>query len=163
MIANFYLDPMKKIPNNIFNKVESVAKTVLADFKNKGYVIPTQDTDGSIRFEHIVVRKETTGFYSVVDDKNRVYADHINLQQTAALIANDVALGKIVDNKLLELDRNYGYKVFDEELFRRNYKRKKNTIDQQIYYKTRMDDAASKAKYIKSSINQSFLKLSRIA
>lgn len=163
MIANFYLELMKKIPNTVFNQVETVAKTVLKNFKNKGYVIPTKEDDGTVRFDNFVVKKETTGFYSVVDVNNKIYATNINLPQTAALIANDIALGRIVDNKLLELDRDYGFKIFDRDLFKRNLQRKKNNVDQMIYYKTMMDQAASKAKYIKSSIDQSFLKLSRIA
>lgn len=154
---------MKKLPNNVFSRVETVAKTVLNNFKNKGYVIPSKEEDGTVRFENCLVKKEATGFYSVVDVRGNVYAENINLPQTAALIANDVALGKIVDNVLLARDRNYGFKIFDHELFKRNFNRKKNTLDQKIYYKTMMDQALLKAKYIKSDIDRSFLKLSRIA
>ncbi len=154
---------MKKIPPNVFTRVEVIAKTVITKFKNKGYVIPTEDSDGTVRFDNYLVKKEKTGFYSVKHANGKTLADNINLPQTAALIANDVALGKIVDNKLLDLDRDYGYKIFDRDLFKRSYNRKKITLDQRIYYKTRMDQASEKAKYIKSSIDRSFLKLSRIA
>lgn len=163
MIVNFYLDLMKKVTKNVFTQVEVVAKNVLKNFKNKGYVIPTKEDDGTVRFDNFAVKKDATGFYSVVDITGRVYATNINLPQTAALIANDVALGKIVDNKLLELDRDYGFKIFDRDLFKRNLQRKKNNIDQMVYYKTMMDAATSKANYIKSNIDRSFLKLSRIA
>lgn len=163
MIANFYLDLMKKVPKNVFDKVERLAKSVLTNLKNKGYVVPSKEKDGSIRFNQYIVFKETTGFYSVKDLSNRIYAENINLPQTAALIANDIALGRIVDNNLLALDRQYGYKLFDEELFRRNFRRKKNTIDEVIHYRTLMEDSAKKAKFIKETIDRSFLKLSRIA
>lgn len=154
---------MKKLPADIYSKVERIAQVVYADFKNKGLVVPTRDSDGSVRFDRYTVKKQPTGFYSVEDITGYTYATDINLPQTAAVIANDLALGRILDNRLLDLDRNYGYKIFDRDLFKRNYQKKKITADQLIYYKTRMEDAGRRAEYFKSIINRSFNKLSNIA
>ena len=120
---------MKKTKTNIFSQVETVAKDVIKNLKNKGYVVPTKEADGTIRFDNYLVKKESTGFYSVLDVYGNSYASSINLPQTAAIIANDLALGRIVDNKLIATDRDYGYKIFDRDLFK-NYSQRKSSIDQ---------------------------------
>lgn len=163
MTVNFYLETMKKLPVDLYFRVENLARNVLTDFKNKGYVIPHREPDGTVRFDLYTVVKESTGFYSVKDTQDRVYASGINLPQTAAVVANDLALGKIIDNRLLEIDRNYGYKIFDRDLFKRNCQNKKTTLDQMVYYKTQMETATKKANYYKSLIDRSFSKLSHIA
>ena len=163
MIANFYLGQMKTLQTEIFNKVERIAKTVVKDLKGKGLIVPSKEKNGNIRFNDYIVKKETTGFYSVKDLNGRFYVERLNLPQTAAILANDLALGKILDNNLIGLDISYGYKMFDKDLFKHHYQRTKNTVDEMIYYKTQMDAADMKAKYIKQSIDRSFLKLSRIA
>ena len=153
---------MKKTKTNIFSQVETVAKDVIKNLKNKGYVVPTKEADGTIRFDNYLVKKESTGFYSVLDVYGNSYASSINLPQTAAIIANDLALGRIVDNKLIATDRDYGYKIFDRDLFK-NYSQRKSSIDQFVYYKTQMESAAFRAKYIKETINRAFSKLYRLA
>jgi len=153
---------MKKPKKDIFSQVETVARDVIKNLKNSGYIVPSRLSDGSIRFDNYIVKKENTGFYSVKDINDRIYVENLNLPQTAAVIANNLALGKILDNKLIALDNAYGYKIFDRELFKKN-SLKKNNIDQFIYYKTQMDTAIIKAKYIKDDINRSFLKLYWIA
>lgn len=161
MIANFYLNQMKKTKTNIFSQVETVAKNVLNNLKDRGYVVPTQESNGTIRYDNYLVKKESSGFYSVLDIRGNAYATGLNLPQTAAIIANDLALGKIVDNNLIALDRDYGYKIFDRDLFKK-HTQKKSSIDQFIYYKTQMDSAVIKAKYIKDTIDRAFSKLYRL-
>jgi hypothetical protein len=153
---------MTNTKSNIFSQVELVAKDVIRNLKNKGYVVPTKENNGAIRFENYLVKKETSGFYSVLDVNGNTYVKGLNLPQTAAIIANSLALGKILDNNLIALDRDYGYKIFDRDLFKKNTQ-KKTSIDQFIYYKTQMDNAIVKAKYIKDAINRAFLKLYRLA
>ena len=162
MIANFYLKQMKKTKTNIFSQVETVAKDVIKNLKNKGYVVPTKENDGTIRFDMYLVKKESTGFYSVLDVYGNSYASGLNLPQTAAIIANDLAVGKIVDNNLIALDKNYGWKIFDRDLFKK-YTQQKNSIDQFVYYKTQMESAAFRAKDIKNTIDRAFSKLYRLA
>lgn len=153
---------MKKNNTAIFAKVEQVAKKVINNLKNNGYIVPVKKPDGSVHFDNYIVEKTSAGFYSVKGTRGHVYVEHLNLPQSAAIIANDLALGRILNKNLINLDREYGYKVFDEELFKKNIKNKKHNIDQLIHYKTRMETATHQAKQIKNSIDRSFLKLSCI-
>jgi hypothetical protein len=153
---------MKKIPNKLFQKVESLAKTIITDFQRRGYVIPIEQQDGTIKFNSYIVGKNPNGFYSIRDTKNNIYVDNINLVQTAALIANDLALGKILDKAIIDIDRTYGYKLFDEQVYETAAKRKKNTLDQDVFYETRCKIARSQKEHAKQQIFNSFRKLTSI-
>jgi hypothetical protein len=153
---------MKKIPNKLFQKVESLAKSVLTDFQRRGYVIPVEQSDGRIKIGAYIVGKNSNGFYSVTDSRNNVYADNLNLKQTAALIANDLALGKILDTAIIDIDKTYGYKLFDEQVYENAAKRKKNTLDQDVFYETRCKIARSQKEHAKQQIFNSFRKLTSI-
>ncbi len=152
---------MRKIPNSVFNQFQLVAKQVLTDFKTRGHVIPVRQPNGSIQYEKFLVSKNKNGLYSV-SSKNIVYYDTINLPQTAAIVANDLALGRIVDNQLITADRDYGFKLFEEELYQQASKRKKNTIDQVIFYDTRRQIARVHKQTIKDRIMRTFKKLTNI-
>lgn len=152
---------MKKIPNNVFNQFELVARRVLSDLKGKGYVVPIHGNNGSINFEKFSVVKNKNDRYTVFS-KNVVYYDDLNLPQTAAIIANDLALGRILDDNLVNLDRDYGFKLFEEELYEKAAKRKKNTIDQVIFYDTRKRIARAQKQALKERILKSFRKLTNI-
>jgi hypothetical protein len=153
---------MKKIPNKLFQKVESLAKTVISDFQRRGYVIPVEQKNGTIKFNSYIVGKNTNGFYRVSDTRNNIYADNLNLVQTAALIANDLALGKILDTAIINIDKTYGYKLFDEQVYETAAKRKKNTLDQDVFYETRSKIARSQKEHAKQQILSSFRKLTSI-
>ena len=162
MTANIFLKrAMKKIPDRIFNQFEQVAKRVILDLKNKGHIVPVQQSDGSLKFEKFLVTKNKNGLYSVTG-KNTVYFDTINLPQTAALIANDLALGKIVDRDIVNLDRDYGFKYFEEQVDQNAKNRKKNSWDQVIFYETRGQTARVQKEALKNRIFKSFKKLTNI-
>lgn len=152
---------MKKLPNNIFRQVEIVAKTVLSDLKKKGHVVPVEQEDGSLKFDDFVVRKDGQ-HYIILDKKNKVVVDNLNLPQTAALLASGLALGKILDTDIIKLDQEYGFKKFDEEVYYTAAKRKKNNLDQVIYYETRYQTAKLKRVAVKNRILESFRKLTSI-
>jgi hypothetical protein len=149
---------MKKIPDRVYTKFEKVAKHVIGNLKKQGHVIPLQQSDGSIKFEKFTVFKNIQGLYSVVG-ADIIYQESLNLPQSAALIANDLALGKIQDTAIIELDRNYGFKLFEEQLYQQASKRKKNTLDQIIFYETRAEHAKSQKDALKNRILKSFKKL----
>lgn len=149
---------MKKIPDRVFSKFETLAKRVLHDLKAKGHIIPIQQADGSIKFEKFLVTKNKDGLYSV-SGSNIVYRENLNLPQSAALIANDLALGRIQDTKIIELDRDYGFKLFEEQLYQQASKRKKITLDQSIFYETRCSIAKTQKDALKTRILRSFKKL----
>lgn len=152
---------MKRLPDNIFKQVEVVARNVLSNLKKRGYVVPVEMDDGSLKFDNFVVKKES-GYYKIYDKRKQVVADHINLPQTAALLASGLALGKILDSDLLKLDQEYGFKKFDEEVYFNAAKRKKNNFDQVIYYETRYQTAKLKRVSVKNKILDSFRKLTSI-
>jgi len=153
---------MKKIPNKLFQKVESLAKSVLTDFQRRGYVIPVEQHDGRIKIGAYIVGKNSNGFYSVTDNRNNVYVDNLNLKQTAALIANDLALGKILDKAIIDADKTYGYRLFDQQVYENAAKRKKNTLDQDVFYETRCNIARVQKEQAKQQIFNSFRKLTSI-
>lgn len=146
----------------IFSKVEQVARQVINDLRNKGYIVPIKNANGSIRFNDFVIEKSPTGFYSVKGINGLVYVEQLNLPQSAAIIANDLALGKTLNRDIIKLDQEYGWKTFDEELFKKNVRNKKLNIDQLIHNKTRLEAVSYQAKQLKNTIDRSFLKLSYI-
>lgn len=152
---------MKKIPDKIFHKVEIVAKQVLKDLKNKGHVVPTSEANGTIRFENFIVKKNND-LYTITGKNNQIIADNINLPHTAAVLANGLALGKIVDSDLIKLDREYGYRQFDEDVFLAAKKRKKNSLDQILFYQTKYEINKLKKDAVKNRILESFRKLTTI-
>ena len=153
---------MKTIPSDVYNQFQLVAKKVLTDLKTKGHVVPIKSNDGALKFESFAVIKNSKGLYSV-KSRNITYFEDLNLPQTAAVVANDLALGKIIDSKIVNLDRDYGFKLFEEEVYRRAAKRSKNDIDQIIFYNTRRQIAKTQKQAIKDRIMKSFKKLVAIA
>lgn len=149
---------MKKIPSNVYNQFQLVAKQVLNDLKKRGHIIPIPGPNGSLKFEKFTVLKNSKGMYTVRGEKI-VYFEDINLPQTAAIIANDLALGKILDSNILKLDRDYGYRLFEEELYQKATARPKNSLDQFIMYDTRKRIAKARKQDIKDRITSSFRKL----
>lgn len=152
---------MKKISDKVLTQFENLAKNVISDLKKKGHVIPMEEKDGSIKFENFTVRKHNN-FYSIVGKNGDTIAKQINLPQTAMVLAHDLALGKILDSDIIKLDKEYGFRLFDEEVYSSAANRKKNNIDQIIFYRTRCEIARVQKGQIKSRILTSFRKLTSI-
>ena len=107
---------MKQLPDDLYQKIETLNKSVKEKLKIKGIIVPIQNNDGSIRIGRYSIKKYNTGFYSVLDYRGEAIVDRINLPHTAALIANKLALGKWMDYTLVNIDRQYGHAEFDEML-----------------------------------------------
>ena len=152
---------MKKIPDKVLLKFEALAKDVFSDLKRKGHVVPMQDENGSIKFEDFTVRKQNN-FYRIVGKNGTRIAENINLPQTAVLLAHDLALGKILDSSIITIDKEYGYRLFDEEVYASAANRKKNNLDQVIFYRTRSEIARVQKSRLKNRILDSFRKLTSI-
>ncbi len=156
---------MKKQPNQkTLLALEKLAKKVKSDLKRKGIVIPVKESDGSITVDGYRIIKEPTGYYSVRDFKDEPVVKNINLPETAALLANDLALGKWVNNEILNKDRHYGYKLF-EELLARSHARnslKNNDIDRADILFTKSKIASDRSKNFKNEILTRFEKLRRL-
>jgi hypothetical protein len=97
-------------------KVEKIARKVKDDLRQSGFVIPVNNRDGSISVDNYRIVKDKSGFYSIKDRDNDVVIKQINLPQTAAVLANKLALGRGIDTEILVTDREYGYNLFEELL-----------------------------------------------
>lgn len=107
-----------KIAENLFHKFRSLAYEVKEDLRSRGIVVPVS-THAGVRLGNYTVVKSATGFYSVIDPRNRAVYEKINLPQTALLLANDLALGKWGSIGLIEVDKEYGFSDFEKTNYRR--------------------------------------------
>jgi len=154
---------MKTISEDLFNKLERVSAKVCEEFRRKGVIIPIENMDKSIALGAYTIVKQHLGRYSIYNKSMEIVVDHINLPQTAVLIANGLALGQILNECLLTQDRKYGYSVFDEELHKRALKLSNEKSLE--YFDVRMSKymiAKAKKEYYKTEITKSFLKLRSI-
>lgn len=114
---------MTKNPQKIFEQVRDLADQVKHDLKKKGLVVPAKDSNGNVVVgDYRIIKKDI--FYYVYNKRNQAVTPPLNLAQTAIVIANKLALGYYVDDALVKIDRDYGYKAFDEENFTRSAERK---------------------------------------
>lgn len=154
---------MAYLSDRLFEKVKNVAKSVKEELRLKGIVLPHQEPDGTYSFDGICVKKDSTGFYKITDKSGKLIVNNINLPQTAALIANGLALGKLLDTSLLNTDANYGYKLFDYDVYKHAAERnRKKDVDKFIYYDTRCKIANAQRKQYKETILKQFEKLRRL-
>ena len=147
----------------IFKKVESLAREVRESLRRQGLVVPVKNQDGSISVDRYRIVKRTSGFYSILDHDDEVIVDLINLPQSAALLANNLALGRFVDSEILNFDRYYGYNLFEEQLSRQHAESnlKKKNIDRADFLFTKCKIAKLKRMDAKRAIMHSFDKLRR--
>jgi hypothetical protein len=155
---------MKQPTQKVYLKLEKIALDVKEQLKKKGLVIPVKLSDGSVSVDGFRIIKETTGFYSIINPRNHKVVENINLPQTAALLANDLALGKWLDDDLVKRDREYGYRMFEEILTktRANEHLKKNNIDRAEILITKYNIVHTKTVSAKKAILSSFEKLNRL-
>ena len=153
---------MKPIPNDLYEKIEQVSDKIRADFRQRGIVIPLKNTDGSINIGRFRVVNQHTGFYAVYDSKDEVIVEGINLPQTAALIANDLALGRILDNRIVNQDREYGFALFKETLYGHRAKDPKRDFDSFELSRMKESIAKNRKEMFHRGIVQRFEKLRKL-
>lgn len=145
-------------------KVEKLAHGIRDELRKKGLVVPTDNGDGTISVDNYTIVKQKSGFYVIKNFCNDTVVDKINLPQTAALLANMLALGKWVDDSLLQTDRQYGYSLFEELLAKRSIEKnaKSKNYDRLDLMCVKMSDAVARKNRAKASILNSFEKLRRL-
>jgi hypothetical protein len=111
---------MKQVTEQVYKKIQKRSSEVKQEFRRKGIVLPTKNTDGSITLGRYSVVKLQNSFYAIKDKTGDIVVDKINLPQTAALLANGLELGRWIDTQLLQKDRTYGYALFEETLYKRH-------------------------------------------
>lgn len=155
---------MKEPTQKTWIELEKLAHRVKDDLRRKGIVVPYRESDGTITVDRFRIVKESTGLYSVTDMKYTPVIQNINLPETAALLANELALGKWVNDDILIQDRNFGYCLFEETITKLHANRslKKNDIDRAELLLTKGTIAREKSKRIKQGIQARFEKLRRL-
>lgn len=154
---------MKKNPDDIYQKVKHLAENVKIQLQKQGIAIPSKAEDGTIMLGHYRIKKSKTGFYSILNYCNDVVVDYINLPQSAALLANRLALGKYMDDNILIADRSYGHALFEEELHKilGEKSMKSKNIDRAEIMFIKCNIAKSKREQQKKIIVNDFEKLLR--
>jgi hypothetical protein len=151
-----------KSKKQIFNRVQQVAKSVKEELREKGQVLPVKEKDGSINFDGVRVRKVKNTFYTIYDRYNIPVVENLNLLQTAVVLANGIALGRMPDDKLVEADKQYGYQSFKLDVYVSRLKKAVDLTDKWLYYDTRMRIAQENSEKHKRVILNSFDKLRSI-
>jgi hypothetical protein len=107
---------MKQLSNDVYSKIEQLSKDAKSKLLQQGIVVPIKGKDGIIKVGNYSIKRKKDGFYCIMDFEKEVIIDRINLPQTAAVVANRLALGKYVEDEIVNADTAYGYALFDEEL-----------------------------------------------
>jgi len=114
MIVNdYYYAMMTNLTPKLFEDVKYLATKVRSDLKGKGFVVPAKNKDGSVTVGEFRIVKKDDGFY--IAKGNNAFLGPINMPESAIIVANNLALGKQLDHALLENDKWFGFKRFDEE------------------------------------------------
>lgn len=145
-------------------KVEKIARKVKDDLRQSGFVIPVNNRDGSISVDNYKIVKDKSGFYSIRDRDNDVVIKQINLPQTAAVLANKLALGRGIDTEILLDDREYGYNLFEELLSKQISEASivKKDYDRADLMSVKLRIASYKKTEAKKKITYSFEKLRKL-
>lgn len=154
---------MKISPEKLYQKIQELAKKVKNDFRRKGVIIPTRNDKGTIRVGKYLIKRKENEFYAVVSVDGEVMADQLNLPQTAALIANQLALKQQFDKQLVERDREYGYACFEDQLYNRAKERMLTNPNYNDIKVSKYHESGARAEALKTSIMLQFEKLNKIA
>jgi hypothetical protein len=155
---------MTNIPEDLYNKIVKLSSDVKKDLMSKGVVIPVKNDDGTVNVGYFtIVKDRNTGCYSITDRSGEVVVKQINLPQTAAITANNLALGKFRDANLLDADRRYGYALFDELLHKKAVeKSNKKSLEYFDLMLTKSLIAKAKKEKYKQDVVKSFEKLIKL-
>jgi hypothetical protein len=153
---------MKQLTNDVFDRFSKVSEQVVRDFRQRGIVIPQRNPDGSVTIGKYTVVKKSTGFYAVLDGRLEIVVDDINLPQTATIVANDLALGRWVNDNLLKQDKEYGFALFEETLYKRSAERSKGSYDKFEIMMNKYHIKRLKKNSVKTGIVNSFEKLRKL-
>lgn len=147
--------------NELYHKIQQLNKNIKEELFNKGIVVPILSNNNTIKVGTYSIKKVTQSFYNILNHKNQVVLEGINLPQTAILIANKLALGKWLDTDLLNLDKKYGYAAFDELVHKRslNLNKKHKNFDKCEIMRIKIESAKHKKDYYKKSITINYQKL----
>jgi len=144
----------------VYTKLRQINESVKSNLKRKGIVVPKKNTDGTISVGKFKIVKDQ-GFYTILDYSGLALYQKINLPQTAAVIANELAIRHFADLKILDYDRKYGHAAFEEsnhnKLLNKSIKAEYKDI-----IRSKVDIAKAKKEHYRSEIELGFRKLIHI-
>jgi hypothetical protein len=153
---------MKEITEDLYKKLTNISDKLRKDFYDRGVVAPVKTNSGYVRIGFYDIRR-TGNHYAIVDINGVTEVEGINLPQTAALIANNMALGRYRGLELILNDREYGFAEFEEELHEQAVKNSKNKdIDYLILHQTKARKCREKKEYYKNLIDLRYTKLLKL-
>ena len=154
---------MKNIPDDLYKKIVKLSDAVKKDLLKKGVVVPVKNKNGSINVGHYKIVKTNEGYYNILSRSGDIIVDQINLPQTAAVVANGLALGKFKDDNLIDSDKRYGFALFDELLHTRSVENsKKKPLEYFDLMLTKSLIAKAKKEKYKQDVIKSFEKLIKL-
>lgn len=154
---------MKNIPDDLYNKIVKLSDAVKKDLLKKGVVVPVKNKNGSINVGNYKIVKNNEGYYNILSRSGDVIVDQINLPQTAAVVANGLALGRFKDDNLIESDKRYGFALFDEILHTRSVENSsKKPLEYFDLMLTKSLIARAKKEKYKQDVIKSFEKLIKL-
>lgn len=155
---------MKSDNNDLYYKIKQISNDVSDQLSRRGIVAPIKNKDGTISVGHYKIKKNKDGCYNILDFSNESIINGINLPQSAALLANSLALGKSIDTATLSTDQRYGYALFEEELQQQLAVKsiKQNQIDKADLLYTKAKISRNKKSQYQNDILRSFEKLMRL-
>jgi hypothetical protein len=152
---------MENLPTNIYLQIQELSYEVKEQLRKKGIVAPIKNKDGSVSIGRYKIVKGPVG-YTVLDNRDEVVEQDLNLPQTAVLLANDLALGRFRDDRVVDQDRRYGYAVFEEELHTRKSRKKKINLEYYDVSIAKAAEARSRKEYYKKDLVSKYEKLMRL-
>lgn len=153
---------MHQITEELYKKLSNITDRVRKDFYDRGIVAPVKTQSGCIRIGPYDI-KQTGNHYAIVDLHGTVEVSGINLPQTAALVANNMALGRYRGQELITQDQEYGYADFEEELHTHAVKNSKDKdIDYLILHQIMAQKCRQKKEYYKNLIDSRYTKLLKL-
>lgn len=154
---------MSKLSLDIYQKIQELDDKVKEDLRKKGIIVPAKKEDGSIQIGRFTIKRNLDGFFSIVDYRKEKVLDNINLPQTAAIIANKLALGKFYDKELLAADQSYGHAVFDEMIHKKLVEKslKEKDIERADLMLTKLRIAKDRKEHYSLIVKKSFANLLR--
>jgi hypothetical protein len=145
---------------NIHKSLEKLAKKVDDSFRGNGVAIPFPDGHAIGVHGYRIVKVDSSN-YTIMDSRHNLVVDKINLAQTAVLVANDLSLGRMINNDLINEDKKYGYLQFEQMVCSNSKARslKRKDYDRAEYLEDKYNIASHRAAAIKIRINREFEKL----
>lgn len=144
--------------NLIYQRLFDLQKKVKQDLKRKGLVPAKKNNDGTISVGRYKIIKNN-GFYEIIDWSGEIKFKNINLAQTAAVVANNLAVNSFTNNKFIEIDYKYGSALFEEHYLNKlvNKKNVDKEVKEIYYHKAKI--AAYKKAIYRNQIEDGYAKL----